>query len=122
MTIVPLGDGAIRKPLNQLIKEHNLPPVVFHSLRHSSVTYKLKLNGGDIKAVQGDSGHFQVSMVTDVYSHILDDDRKKNAKNLLIFRAYLDLTERIFRLPEFDLKVKKVLDNKGLNISVPDRD
>lgn len=23
-----------------------------------SVTYKLKLNGGDIKAVQGDSGHF----------------------------------------------------------------
>lgn len=122
LTIVPLGVGAIRKPLNQLIKEHNLPPVVFHSLRHSSVTYKLKLNGGDIKAVQGDSGHFQVSMVTDVYSHILDDDRKKNAKNLLIFRAYLDLTERIFRLPEFDLKVKKVLDNKGLNISVPDRD
>lgn len=72
-----LGDGAIRKPLNQLIKEDNLPPVVFHSLRHSSVTYKLKLNGGDIKAVQGDSGHAQVSMVTDLYSHILDDDRKK---------------------------------------------
>ena len=46
----------------------------------SSVTYKLKLNGGDIKAVQGDSGHAQVSMVTDVYSHILDDDRKKNAE------------------------------------------
>lgn len=77
---LPLGDGAIRKPLNQLIKENNLPPVVFHSLRHSSVTYKLKLNGGDIKAVQGDSGHAQVSMVTDVYSHILDDDRKKNAE------------------------------------------
>lgn len=33
-----------------------------------------------IKAVQGDSGHAQVSMVTDVYSHILDDDRKKNAE------------------------------------------
>ena len=42
------------------------------------------------------------------------------AKNLLIFRAYLDLTERIFRLPEFDSKIKKVLDNKGLNISVLD--
>ena len=46
----------------------------------SSVTYKLKLNGGDIKAVQGDSGHAQVNMVTDVYSHILDDDRRKNAE------------------------------------------
>nr|WP_288673816.1 tyrosine-type recombinase/integrase [uncultured Blautia sp.] len=60
--------------------DYDLPPVVFHSFRHSSVTYKLKLNGGDIKAVQGDSGHAQVNMVTDVYSHILDDDRRKNAE------------------------------------------
>ena len=26
---------------------YNLPPVVSHSFRHNSVTYKLKLNGGD---------------------------------------------------------------------------
>lgn len=77
---LPLGDGAIRGPLKKLIEDYNLPPVVFHSFRHSSVTYKLKLNGGDIKAVQGDSGHSQVNMVTDVYSHILDDDRRKNAE------------------------------------------
>ena len=66
--------------MKKLIEEHNLPPVVFHSLRHSSVTYKLKLNGGDIKAVQGDSGHSQVDMVTDVYSHIIDEDRRRNAE------------------------------------------
>jgi len=54
--------------------------VVFHSLRHTSVTYKLKLSGGDIKAVQGDSGHAQADMVTEVYGHILDEDRKKNAR------------------------------------------
>ncbi len=54
---LPLGDGAIRGPLKKLIEDYNLPPVVFHSFRHSSVTYKLKLNGGDIKAVQGNSGH-----------------------------------------------------------------
>ena len=77
---LPLGDGAIRGPLKKLIEDYNLPPVVFHSFRHSSVTYKLKLNGGDIKAVQGDSGHAQVNMVTDVYSHILDDDRRKNTE------------------------------------------
>ena len=64
----------------KLIKENDLPPVVFHSLRHSSITYKLKLNGGDVKAVQGDSGHAQASMVTEVYSHIMDEDRKRNAK------------------------------------------
>ena len=33
-----------------------------------------------MKAVQGDSGHAQVKMVTDVYSHILDDDRRNNAQ------------------------------------------
>ena len=76
----PIGTGAIRGQLNKLIEEYNLPPVVFHSLRHSSVTYKLKLNGGDIKAVQGDSGHSQFDMVIDVYSHIIDEDRRRNAE------------------------------------------
>ena len=37
-------------------------------------------DGGDIKAVQGDSGHSQVDMVTDVYSHIIDEDRRRNAE------------------------------------------
>ena len=55
---------------------------MFHSLRHSSITYKLKLNGGDMKSVQGDSGHAQVKMVADVYSHIIDDDRRLNAERL----------------------------------------
>ena len=57
-----------------------LPNVVFHSLRHSSTTYKLKLNHGDIKATQGDTGHSQADMVTKVYAHILDEDRKVNAQ------------------------------------------
>lgn len=29
-----------------------------------------------MKSVQGDSGHAQVKMVADVYSHIIDDDRQ----------------------------------------------
>lgn len=77
---MPMGTGSIHKRFAKLIEENNLPEVVFHSLRHTSVTYKLKLNRGDIKSVQGDSGHAQVSMVTDVYSHIIDEDRKKNAE------------------------------------------
>ena len=76
----PLSQNQILKRLKKLIRDYNLPPVVFHSFRHSSVTYKLKLNGGDIKSVQGDSGHAQTDMVTDVYSHIIDEDRRKNAE------------------------------------------
>lgn len=66
--------------MQDIIDELGLPDVVFHSLRHTSVTYKLKLSGGDIKAVQGDSGHAQADMVTEVYGHILDEDRRKNAE------------------------------------------
>lgn len=75
----PMESQIITRALQKLIRENNLPHIVFHSLRHSSVTYKLKLNGGDVKSVQGDSGHSQVKMITDVYSHIIDDDRKYNA-------------------------------------------
>ena len=62
---MPTESSVIRKAMKNLIEENDLPPVVFHSLRHSSITYKLKLTGGDIKAVQGDSGHAQAQMVTD---------------------------------------------------------
>ena len=64
------------------VDEQGLPDVVFHSLRHTSVTYKLKFSGGDIKAVQGDSGHAQADMVTEVYGHIIDEDRRKNAQRM----------------------------------------
>ena len=78
----PIEGQVINRGFSKLIKDNNLPKVVFHSLRHTSVTYKLKMNGGDIKAVQGDTGHSQINMVTDVYSHIVDEDRCKNAQKL----------------------------------------
>lgn len=77
----PIEGQVINRALGKLIKDNDLPKVVFHSLRHSSITYKLKLNGGDMKSVQGDSGHAQVKMVADVYSHIIDDDRRVNAQS-----------------------------------------
>ncbi|MDD6503049.1 MAG: site-specific integrase [Oscillospiraceae bacterium] len=77
---MPTEGATIRASMKKLIQDNDLPPVVFHSLRHSSITYKLKLNGGNIKAVQGDSGHSQAQMVTDQYSHIIDEDRAHNAQ------------------------------------------
>lgn len=76
----PIEGQVINRAFSKLIDDNGLPKVVFHSLRHSSITYKLKLNGGDMKSVQGDSGHAQVKMVADVYSHIVDDDRRLNAE------------------------------------------
>ena len=79
---MPINGSYIRDQMQKVIDKEGLPDVVFHSLRHTSVTYKLKLSGGDIKAVQGDSGHAQADMVTEVYGHIIDEDRRKNAERM----------------------------------------
>ena len=76
----PCEETVISNAFRRLKRDAKLPNVVFHSLRHSSTTYKLKLNHGDIKATQGDTGHSQADMVTKVYAHILDEDRKVNAQ------------------------------------------
>ena len=76
----PCEDRLILRAFERLREDAGLPRVVFHSLRHSSTTYKLKLNHGDLKATQGDTGHAQIGMITDIYAHILDDDRRVNAQ------------------------------------------
>lgn len=78
----PFEERIIAQKMRDMIAEHNLRPVVFHSLRHSSTSLKLRISGGDIKAVQGDTGHAQANMVTDVYSHIMNDDRVKLAQDV----------------------------------------
>lgn len=84
--VVPLDNGRpcekriIENEFLKLKKKAELPNVVFHSLRHSSTTYKLKLNHGDLKATQGDTGHADLKMIMEVYAHILDEDRKNVSK------------------------------------------
>lgn len=106
----PCEDRIILKEFAKLREEAGLPRVVFHSLRHSSTTYKLKLNHGDLKATQGDTGHAEIDMITSIYAHILDEDRKINAQKFeTAFYANPDLrsvrppavTEK--REPELDL-------------------
>ena len=78
----PVESRIVRDRFTTLCEEHNFEVVVFHSLRHLSTKYKLKMTHGDIKSVQGDTGHAEAEMVTDVYSEIVDEDRRLNAKKL----------------------------------------
>ena len=90
----PCETKVIENAFNRLKNSANLPNVVFHSLRHSSTTYKLKLNHGDLKATQGDTGHARIEMITDIYAHILDEDRKVNAQKFeAAFYSNPDLRE-----------------------------
>lgn len=75
----PCDSQVIEHGFKRLKAKTALPDVVFHSLRHSSTTYKLGLTHGNIKDVQGDTGHATAQMVTEVYSHIMDERRKENA-------------------------------------------
>lgn len=76
----PVDIRVIENRFKHALINCNLPVVTFHSLRHSSITYKLMLSNGDIKSVQGDSGHSQIHTTMNIYAHILDEERKKNAK------------------------------------------
>lgn len=78
----PCESRIVRKRMDQLCNEYGFEKVVFHSLRHLSTKYKLKMTGGDIKSVQGDTGHAEAEMVTDVYSEIVDEDRRLNAQKM----------------------------------------
>ena len=77
----PLSEETLPRLLEKQLLQLGLPVVSFHSLRHSSISYKLVLTGGNIKAVQGDSGHAQAEMITERYGHIIDTCRKQCAEN-----------------------------------------
>ncbi len=79
---MPYELRTIDKMFYKFIEKKSLRPVVFHSLRHSSTSLKLKLSKGNIKAVQGDTGHAEARMVTDTYAHSFDEDRKLIAQEM----------------------------------------
>lgn len=78
----PVESRIVRDRFQKLCEENDYEVVVFHSLRHLSTGYKLKMTNGDVKSVQGDTGHAEAEMVTDVYSEIIDEDRRFNAQKM----------------------------------------
>lgn len=77
----PFEGSKLNNRMKALINRHGLDEVTFHSLRHTSTSYKLRISNGDIKSVQGDTGHATAQMVTDTYADIIDEDRKYNAQH-----------------------------------------
>lgn len=77
----PFEERQIADKLRRFIREHDFPPVVFHSLRHCSTSVKLQISCGNIKAVQGDTGHAQARMVTDLRAHEYGGSPSPGAEN-----------------------------------------
>ena len=62
----PVESHMIDNRFKELIETRGFPKVEFHSLRHLSATVKLIISKGDVKGVQGDTGHSYSKMVTDL--------------------------------------------------------
>lgn len=81
----PIMTEHLNKRFQKVLDEMGIKPkkggeqYVFHSIRSTATTYKLKISGGDIKAVQGENGQKDAKMVTHQYSRILDEDRSRIA-------------------------------------------
>jgi integrase len=116
----------IRKWFLQWQDEHpEFERIVFHSLRHSSATYYLMISDGDIKAVQGNTGHAQAGTLVNVYAHIQQESRRELAQkfsnefypkefypkeeNKPVERTVLDAQELLQLLQNADPLVKKQL-------------
>ena len=76
----PIEGKRISDMFKRFVVENGFPCVEFHSLRHLSTTVKLLISQGDVKSVQGETGHSQAKMVTDTYAHILDQNRRTMAR------------------------------------------
>ena len=71
----------IRKKFEKWQDAHpEFPHIVFHGLRHSSATYQLMISGGDVKAVQGTTGHATADMLVNTYAHIQQSSRVELGK------------------------------------------
>jgi integrase len=81
----PVMTEHLNKKFQSVLNEMGIKPkkgndqYVFHSIRSTATTYKLKISGGDIKAVQGENGQKDAKMVTHQYSRILEEDRSRIA-------------------------------------------
>lgn len=67
-----------KKLVRNIFKSKN---VHFHSLRHSYASMLLA-NGEDIKVISENLGHSDIKITLDLYTHVMDELKKKSARKL----------------------------------------
>jgi integrase len=72
----PLRPEYVTNKFRKLLKQHNLPRIRFHDLRHSCASLLIS-KGFGLKDVQEWLGHADISMTANIYSH-LDLKRKQS--------------------------------------------
>ena len=68
--------GYLSSHVPAVLKEHNMPPIRFHDLRHTFATHALT-SGVDAKTLSGILGHTNASFTLDTYTHVTSDMQKQ---------------------------------------------
>ena len=64
------------------LKEHNMPPIRFHDLRHSCASF-LFSQGVSLKEIQAWLGHSTIGTTANIYTH-LDENNKLSSANAIL--------------------------------------
>lgn len=83
----PLHPAQLTYESYKLVREHELPPIRLHDLRHGTATHALTA-GIDIKLVQDLLGHTTSSFTRDTYTSVADEARRTAADTLAAFFSH----------------------------------
>ena len=72
----PIIPGTVNGWLDRFSKRHGLPHINPHAFRHTAASILIS-EGVDIVTVSKMLGHANTSMTTDVYSHIIEESKRK---------------------------------------------
>lgn len=74
----------VYRNLKDIVHELGLDTVRFHDLRHTFALFSLQ-NGDDIKTLQANKGHSNISTTLDVYGHVSEQMKQESADRMDAF-------------------------------------
>ena len=74
--------GYLSSHVPAVLKEHNMPPIRFHDLRHSCASL-LFSQGVSLKEIQAWLGHSTIGTTANIYTH-LDENNKLSSANAIL--------------------------------------
>ncbi len=77
----PLRPDYLSGHFKKLIRKFDRPDMTFHKLRHSYATMLLEL-GEEMKTIQENLGHAQLSTTSNIYAHVLEKIKARAASKL----------------------------------------
>ncbi len=74
----PIHPSSVTSFYREFSKKNNLPHMNPHAFRHTMASM-LYFNGVDSVSISNQLGHAQVSTTTDIYAHVIDESKHRNA-------------------------------------------